>query len=164
MSDPSIDILTQRLAAADIDPQTRDALASDLDYASGIHADAEPAMLGVKRLVVSGVRRELLALAREAEIRADTRAAIEACRAAAAGPCVAPRRLSAFSVKWGEKSFDLAGPAAFVAVLLLGFLGFVWIRNSTKAEIRDTVHAVMSMSSVTASPWEVSEPMKETRQ
>ena len=85
MSDPSIDILTQRLAAADIDPQTRDALASDLDYASGIHADAEPAMLGVKRLVVSGVRRELLALDREADIRADTRAAIEACRTAAAG-------------------------------------------------------------------------------
>lgn len=74
------------------------------------------------------------------------------------------RLSSALSVKWGEKAFDLTGPVAFAAVLILGFLGFVWIRNSTKAEIRETVRSVMSLSSVTASPWEVSEPMKETRQ
>ena len=60
MNDPSIDILTQRLAEAEIDPQMRDALASDLDWAAQINGHPEPAMQGVKRLVVCGVRRELL--------------------------------------------------------------------------------------------------------
>lgn len=65
MNDPSIDILTQRLAEAEIDPQMRDALASDLDWAAQINGHPEPAMQGVKRLVVCGVRRELLACDRD---------------------------------------------------------------------------------------------------
>lgn len=70
---------------------------------------------------------------------------------------------SAFSVKWGDKAFDLTGPVAFVAILILGLIGFVWIRNSTRAEIRETVHSAMSLSSVSA-PWEANAPEQETRQ
>ena len=80
MNDPSIDILTQRLASADIDPQMRDALASDLDWAAQINGNPDPSMQGVKRLVVCGVRRELLAADRDRKTQ-DTIASIVAhCR------------------------------------------------------------------------------------
>ena len=80
MNDPSIDILTQRLADADIDPQMRDALASDLDWAAQINGNPDPSMQGVKRLVVCGVRRELLAADRDRKTQ-DTIASIVAhCR------------------------------------------------------------------------------------
>jgi len=83
MSDPSIDILTQRLAEADLDPQTRDALAADLDYAAEIKRDADPAMQGIKRLLLSGVRREMIA----AERNRETRAAAVAAAASATAAC-----------------------------------------------------------------------------
>lgn len=81
MSDPSIDILTARLAAADIDPQLRDALSTDLDWAAQINGHPDASMQGVKRLVVSGVRRELLASDREMKIQHSITEAISACRA-----------------------------------------------------------------------------------
>lgn len=79
MNDPSIDILTQRLAEADIDPQLRDALATDLDWAAQINGDPDPSMQGVKRLVVSGVRRELLACDRDRETRVSIDGIVRAC-------------------------------------------------------------------------------------
>lgn len=161
MSDPSIDILTARLSEVKIDPQTRDALASDLDYASMIPHDADAAMLGVKRLVVSGVRRELLALSREEDIRGEIHGAVEACREAAAKPCAGGGRRSALSFRWGDRSIDMTGPVALVAVIVVAVLGFWWLRQSTRAEIRESVNSAMSLSSLTQ-PWEINE--KETRQ
>jgi len=87
MSDPSIDILTQRLAEADLDPQTRDALAADLDYAATINGDPAPAMQGIRRLLVSGVRREMIAAERHRETRAAAIAAVSACRASQQQAC-----------------------------------------------------------------------------
>jgi len=80
MNDPSIDILTQRLAEADIDPQLRDALASDLDWAAGINGNPDPSMQGVKRLVVCGVRRELLACDRDHRTQASIARVVAHCR------------------------------------------------------------------------------------
>jgi hypothetical protein len=79
-SDPSIDILTQRLADADIDPQLRDALASDLDWAAGINGNPDPSMQGVKRLVVCGVRRELLASDRDHKTQVQIAGILSHCR------------------------------------------------------------------------------------
>lgn len=89
MSDPSIDVLTARLADADIDPQLRDALATDLDWATQINGHPDASMQGVKRLVVLGVRRELLACARETKIQSNVTAAIAACRATHIAPAPA---------------------------------------------------------------------------
>jgi len=80
MNDPSIDILTQRLAEADIDPQLRDALASDLDWAAGINGNPDPSMQGVKRLVVCGVRRELLASDRDHKTQVQIAGIVAHCR------------------------------------------------------------------------------------
>lgn len=80
MNDPSIDILTQRLASADIDPQLRDALASDLDWATGINGNPDPSMQGVKRLVVCGVRRELLACDRDHKTQVMIAGIVSHCR------------------------------------------------------------------------------------
>lgn len=79
-NDPSIDILTQRLAEADIDPQLRDALASDLDWAVGINGNPDPSMQGVKRLVVCGVRRELLACDRDHKTQVLIAGIVSHCR------------------------------------------------------------------------------------
>lgn len=68
-NDPSIEVLTQRLAQADIDPQLRDQLSSDLDWAVLINGNPDPSMQGIKRLVVCGIRRELLAFDREHKTR-----------------------------------------------------------------------------------------------
>jgi len=54
------------------------------------------------------------------------------------------RLASAFSIKWGDKSISLAGPAAFAVVLILGLLGFSWIRSSTKAEIKAALAPVVT--------------------
>ena len=88
MNDPSIDILTQRLAEADIDPQLRDSLASDLDWAAAINGNPDPAQQGIKRMVVSGVRRELLACDRDRETKSSiegTKTAIEEAKATIEG-------------------------------------------------------------------------------
>lgn len=80
MNDPSIDILTQRLAEADIDPQLRDSLASDLDWAAAINGNPDPAQQGIKRMVVSGVRRELLAAARDHKTQVMIAGIVSHCR------------------------------------------------------------------------------------
>jgi len=54
------------------------------------------------------------------------------------------RLASAFSIKWGNKAFDLMGPAAVAAVLILGLLGFSWIRSSTRAEIKAALAPVVT--------------------
>ena len=54
------------------------------------------------------------------------------------------RLASAFSIKWGNKAFDLMGPAAVVAVLILGLLGFLWLRSSTRAEIKAALAPVVT--------------------
>lgn len=68
-NDPAIEILSQRLADADIDPQLRDALADDLTWAADINGSTDPSMQGLKRLTISGVRRELLAADRERKMQ-----------------------------------------------------------------------------------------------
>lgn len=80
MSEPSIAILTQRLAESEIDPQLRDALASDLDWAAQINGNPDPSMQGVKRLVVCGVRRELLSAARDRATQETIANIVEHCR------------------------------------------------------------------------------------
>ena len=56
----------------------------------------------------------------------------------------ASRLASAFSIKWGKTSVSFAGPAAVTAVLILGLLGFSWLRSSTRAEIKEALAPVVT--------------------
>ena len=59
--DVRLDMLTDAIKDSDLDGQTKDALADDLRYAQEINGSADAALRGIKRLVISGIRRELLA-------------------------------------------------------------------------------------------------------
>ena len=59
--DVRLDMLTEAIKDSDLDGQTKDALADDLRYAQEINGTADAALRGIKRLVISGIRRELLA-------------------------------------------------------------------------------------------------------
>jgi hypothetical protein len=63
-SDPRIEMLIQGLKDSDIDPSERDALTDDLLFAQQINGSPDPVQQGIKRLTISGVRREMLAHAR----------------------------------------------------------------------------------------------------
>ena len=59
--DIRLDLLRDAITDSDLDGQTKDALADDLRYAQEINGTADAALRGIKRLVISGIRRELLA-------------------------------------------------------------------------------------------------------
>lgn len=59
--DPRIVIIQQKLAESKIHPAERDALADDLRFANDINGDTAPVMQTLKTMLISGVRRELLA-------------------------------------------------------------------------------------------------------
>ena len=60
--DIRLDLLRDAICRSDLDGQTKDALADDLKYAQDINGTEEDeALRGIKRLLISGVRRELLA-------------------------------------------------------------------------------------------------------
>ena len=59
--DIRLDLLRDAIADSELDGQTKDALADDLRYAQEINGAADAALRGIKRLVISGIRRELLA-------------------------------------------------------------------------------------------------------
>lgn len=59
--DVRLDILKDAIADSGLDGQTKDALADDLKYAQDINGTEDEALRGIKRLLISGVRRELLA-------------------------------------------------------------------------------------------------------
>lgn len=80
MSEPSIDILKQRLAdSKKIDPKLRDALADDLTWADAINGSTDPAMQGIKRLIIIGVRRELLAADRDQKMQDQVSGIVATC-------------------------------------------------------------------------------------
>ena len=64
--DVRLDMLRDAIKESDLDGQTKDVLADDLRYAQEINGTNDPALSGIKRLVISGVRRELLAHGRVA--------------------------------------------------------------------------------------------------
>ena len=59
--DIRLDLLRDAIAESGLDGQTKDALADDLRYAQEINGSQDAALRGIKRLVISGIRRELLA-------------------------------------------------------------------------------------------------------
>ena len=59
--DIRLDLLRDAICRSDLDGQTKDALADDLKYAQDINGIENEALRGIKRLLISGVRRELLA-------------------------------------------------------------------------------------------------------
>ena len=59
--DIRIETLKSALMASDISPAEKDALADDLEYAQEINGSPDPTLQGIKRAVISGVRREMLA-------------------------------------------------------------------------------------------------------
>ena len=59
--DVRLDILKDAIADSGLDGQTKDALADDLRYAQEINGTQDAALRGIKRIVISGIRRELLA-------------------------------------------------------------------------------------------------------
>jgi len=59
--DIRLDLLRDAIADSELDGQTKDALADDLKYAQDINGTKDEALRGIKRLVISGIRRELLA-------------------------------------------------------------------------------------------------------
>ena len=59
--DIRIETLKAALMASDISPAEKDALADDLEYAQSINGSPDETLQGIKRTVISGVRREMLA-------------------------------------------------------------------------------------------------------
>lgn len=59
--DIRLDLLRDAIANSELDGQTKDALADDLRYAQEINGTDDAALRGIKRIVISGIRRELLA-------------------------------------------------------------------------------------------------------
>ncbi len=70
--DIRLDLLRDAIADSELDGQTKDALADDLRYAQEINGADEPSLRGIKRLIISGIRRELLAHDRMATGWGDT--------------------------------------------------------------------------------------------
>lgn len=64
-ADTRVVILQQKLADAKMHPSERDALADDLEFANQINGDTDPLKQMIKKLMISGVRRELLAHERQ---------------------------------------------------------------------------------------------------
>lgn len=63
--DPRIVLLQDKLAESKMHPAEQAALADDLQFAVAINGDQAPVMQGLKRMLISGVRRELAAQERE---------------------------------------------------------------------------------------------------
>ena len=59
--DIRLDLLRDAIADSELDGQTKDALADDLRYAQEINGTEDSSLRGIKRLIISGIRRELLA-------------------------------------------------------------------------------------------------------
>lgn len=59
--DVRLDLLKDAISESGLDGQTKDALADDLRYAQTINGTDNEALQGIKRLVIGGIRRELLA-------------------------------------------------------------------------------------------------------
>ena len=59
--DIRLDLLRDAICRSGLDGRTKDALADDLKYAQDINGTEDEALRGIKRLLISGVRRELLA-------------------------------------------------------------------------------------------------------
>ena len=59
--DVRLDLLKDAIADSGLDGQTKAALADDLRYAQEINGTQDAALRGIKRIVISGIRRELLA-------------------------------------------------------------------------------------------------------
>ena len=59
--DLRLDLLKDAIVMSGLDGQTKDALADDLKYAQDINGADDTASQGIKRLLISGVRRELIA-------------------------------------------------------------------------------------------------------
>ncbi len=59
-SDARLDLLQKAIADSGLPGQMKDALADDLQYAQEINGTQDASLLGIKRLVISGIRRELL--------------------------------------------------------------------------------------------------------
>ncbi len=59
--DVRLELLRDAIAESGLDGQTKDVLADDLRYAQEINGTQDPALRGIKRIVISGIRRELLA-------------------------------------------------------------------------------------------------------
>ena len=59
--DIRLDLLRDAIAESGLDGQTKDALADDLRYAQEINGTQDAALRGIKRIVISGIRRELIA-------------------------------------------------------------------------------------------------------
>ena len=58
--DVRLDLLRDAISRSDLDRQTKDALADDLRYAQQINGTDDQASQGIKRLLISNIRRELL--------------------------------------------------------------------------------------------------------
>jgi len=69
--DVRLDLLKDAISESGLDGQAKDALADDLRYAQTINGTKDDALQGIKRLVISGVRRELLAHARTSKAISD---------------------------------------------------------------------------------------------
>ena len=75
--DARIEILKDALMESKLIPKAeKDALADDLEYAQTINGDPDPTRQMMKRTLISGVRREMLAYDRHASTKADFETAL----------------------------------------------------------------------------------------
>lgn len=86
-NDIRIETLKSALMASDISPAEKDALADDLEYAQLINGSPDPVQQGIKRTVISSVRREMLAHQRLKKHESDCAAAAYSANPVAAGMC-----------------------------------------------------------------------------
>lgn len=94
--DVRLDLLKEAIAKSGMDIQTKDVLADDLKYAQDINGTDDEALKGIKKMLISNVRKELIAYERnqkaiEAHAEAcakrraeEIQAVIAACRVEAA--------------------------------------------------------------------------------
>ena len=102
--DIRLDLLRDAICRSDLDGQTKDALADDLKYAQDINGTEDEALRGIKRLLISGVRRELLAhdrVARReaAEARAEADALLDEIKALGRKQKITPADVKAVAEK-----------------------------------------------------------------
>lgn len=159
MEDARIDILKAALAESRCIPKAeRDALADDLEFAQTINGDPDPTRQMMKRTLISGVRREMLAHERHMHSAAEFKATLRSELSAHVRNC--PLAGKAGKDKDGPSSirigklFEASGDAAKImaaVVVVVGLLvGFaLWQNKETRKAIRE---AVVETASAAARP------------
>jgi len=148
--DPRILVLQTKLLETKMHASERDALADDLEFAVAINGDTAPVMQCMKRMLISGVRRELLAQERAERHYAACPIASQ-IKKDANGVDVMPwvgakqdgPSYIGFSMREG---FKATGASAIIAAAVITIASLVvgvswWQSSKVRAEVVQLLHA-----------------------